>query len=47
MSRSTSRPFSSELYLKGLPRFVVPRIVPPRQNSYSIERELQRFLRPD
>lgn len=30
ISRSTSRPFSSDLYLKGLPRFVVPRIVPPR-----------------
>src|SRR5579862_1106293 len=30
MSRTTSSPFSSVLYWKGLPRLVVPRIVPPR-----------------
>ena len=30
MSRTTSLPFSSVLYRKGLPRLVVPRIVPPR-----------------
>jgi hypothetical protein len=34
--------------MKGLPRLVVPRIVPPRQNpAHPLERELKRFLGPD
>jgi hypothetical protein len=49
ISSVTSWPFSMVQYLKGLPRLVVPRMVPPRGRipAHIVERELVGFLWPD